>query len=325
MQALLADALKKGAIAEKAVSRRELINADDDSYRLINHHQIYNGMYFGQLVFFESGKSQALITLDSDAISYKIDSMTPTPVGTKGPNKAKREFVDSILYFGLLDDHMVLMQSKALTSRELEAHLGWLLGTLVSSIDKDSAVILGDKPTEATIKKIEKQPVKSVHVGAPVYTQEEVNDEDDKNAKETKTADTVELSKRVRFIPIGTGVNVIKAALGEGWFTENKLEDSLDDANLKVSLEITYMRKTSKVGQKMLDNIATAMRHSDESDVRIDLHGGGSISGKDLKLSGKVSVKYNDGLVDEGDLYHQMHSWLVSKVTSQEIEIEEDK
>lgn len=34
-------------------------------------------------------------------------------------------------------------------------------------------------------------------------------------------------------------------------------------------------------------------------------------------------VKTYNGLVDESDLYHQLHSWILAKVSSKEIEITE--
>lgn len=46
-------------------------------------------------------------------------------------------------------------------------------------------------------------------------------------------------------------VDVLKSAFGVD--LENlKLEDGLDDANLKLKLTLTYNRKTSKSGQKLL-------------------------------------------------------------------------
>jgi peroxiredoxin family protein len=320
LQSLLDDALNEKSPAFKAKARREVINPDDESCRLINHHEIYNGMTFGQLVFFEPGKSQSLITIDDDSEFFKINSITPESIDNKSKNK--REFVDSFLYFGVFDNHVVVMQSTALKTRELETHLAWLLGTLTDVLDKNSALILQDKPSEETITKIESSPVKSVQLGTPVETRME------QETEETKKQEIVEAqeggAKKVKWIPCGMGVDVMRAALGADWFNKLELKDSLDEANLQVSLEITYLRKTTKNGQKMLDNIATSLRHIDEADVKIGLHGGGTIHGGDLKLSGSVSVKTFNGLVDESDLYHQMHTWLVAKVRANEIETDEE-
>ncbi len=324
LQSLLKAAFDSKGKATKAKQRREVLNPDDESCRLINHHKDYNGMLFGQLIFFEPGRSQVLITLDDDAEYYEIDSITPDSIDKENEDekiKIRREFIDSMLYFGVLDNHVVLVQSSSLRARELEAHLAWLLGSCTEVIDRNSALILQDKPSEETITKIEKTPVKSVHLGTPVESRIQ---------ESTLINNTTELhseksgfAKKVKWIPCGMGANVIQAALGADWFDRLDLDSSLDEANLQVTLEITYLRKTTSNGQKMLDNIATSLRHIDEADVKIDLHGGGTIRGSDLKLTGSVSVKTNNGLVDESDLYHQLHSWMVTKVRANEIEIED--
>ena len=79
--------------------------------------------------------------------------------------------------------------------------------------------------------------------------------------------------------------------VGEKWFDDLKLEDSLDESNLQVNLEITYFRKTNKDGQLLMDTLATSLRNMDEDDIEITLKGGGTIKGGDLKLSGSISVQ----------------------------------
>jgi hypothetical protein len=329
LQKLLKAAFNSKGKATKAKQRREVLNPDDESCRLINHYKDYNGMLFGQLIFFEPGRSQVLITLDDEAEYYEIDSITPDSIDKDKNNledektKIRREFIDSMLYFGVLDNYVVLVQSASLRARELEAHLSWLLGTCTEVIDRNSALILQDKPSEETITKIEKSPVKSVHLGTPVEARIQENNVID--SKIESNSDKSGFAKKVKWIPCGMGADVIQAALGTDWFERLDLDSSLDEANLQVTLEITYLRKTTSNGQKMLDNIATSLRHIDEADVKIDLHGGGTIRGSDLKLTGSVSVKTNNGIVDESDLYHQLHSWMVTKVRTNEIEVEENE
>jgi hypothetical protein len=327
LQEMLKEVLGKNGLANKAKSRREIINQDAESFRLLNHHKEYNGMFFGQLIFFEPGKSQPLVILDDDADYYQIDSIRPDIIDEikkksgqdqQGQMNNRREFLSPMLYFGALDNHLVIVQSQSLKSRDLEAHFSWLLGTCTNLLGSNNALILADKPTEETMDKVQKSPVKKVNIGTPIQTREEQvpdNKHEELNQREAR-------SKKVRWIPCGPAANIIEAALGQDWFNTLNLEDSLDEANLQVNLEITYLRKTTRNGQRMLDNIATALRHLDETDIEISLQDGGKIKGGDLKLSGPISVKTMEGgLVDESDLYHRMHAWLVSKVRSNEIEV----
>ncbi|OZC36743.1 hypothetical protein B9Q17_08145 [Marinobacter vinifirmus] len=321
LQTLLEQALAEDSEAYIAIRRMEATNPDDDSVcRLINHHTAHQGMFFGQLVRFEKGRGQALMTFDDQAPEYSIDTITSESVASheevdEETNAEKvrrrREFIDSILYFGVLDNHLVVMQSQALTTRELEAHLGWLLGTCLNLIARNSTLVLQDKITESVRAKVEKSPVKTVSIGTPVEAREK-HDGDSEQAQND--------SKGVKWIPGGTAADILSAALGTDWCNKLKLEDSLDEANLQVQLKVTYLRKTSKAGQQMLDNIASSMRHIHDDDVVVELKDGGRLQGKDVRLNGKLSVQTTNGIVDETALYHDMHNWLISKIESDEVE-----
>ena len=320
LQKLLEKALSKEGTCFKASDRREHPNPDQGSVRFINRHTMHSGMFFGQLIFFEPGRSQTYIELDDDADTYTIDALTPESLNdTKSKEQKRKEFVESMLYFGVYENHLVLLQSTALKSRDLEAHLAWLLGTRTESLKNNSALILKDKPTEETLKRIVKSPVKSVHLGTPVETFGPEQSESKLDEGPSGTGFT----KAVKWIPKGIGADLIKAALGEDWLNSLKLEDALDEANLQVNLEITYLRKTTSTGQKMLDNIASSLRHIEPDDVKIELNGGGLVKGNDLKLTGPISVQYNNGLIDESDLYSHMHSWLLQKIEQDEIDLSE--
>ncbi|MCK7542938.1 hypothetical protein MLC59_01975 [Marinobacter bryozoorum] len=319
LQEMLAQALSDQSDAHFAANRMEKINPDNDSIcRLVNHHTIHQGMFFGQLVRFESGRSQVLMTLDEQASEYSIDTITSDAVaGEDGESdeekvRRKKEFIDSILYFGCLDNHLVIMQSQALTSRELEAHLSWLLGTRLQIMARNSALILQDKITEEVRKKVERSPVKTVSIGTPVETLEQQSEGTEENKDQA--------SKGVKWVPAGKGADILSAALGSDWVNKLKLQDSLDEANLQVQLKVTYLRKTSKTGQQMLDNIASSMRHSHDDDVVVELKGGGKLLGGEVRLNGQLNVQTTNGIVDETDLYHQMHTWLLSKIDDDEIE-----
>lgn len=326
LQDLLEVLVDKDEAVFNVGGRVENIDADNTSKRFINHHKNFSGMFFGQLIFLEHGKSQELIEVDAEAQFCNIKSLLPSSIKyaneTSEEAEAKRrEFINSFLYFGVFGNHLVVLQSAALRTRELETHLNWLLGTKTSKIPNKSALVLQGKPTLETIKKVEKTPVKKIKIGSPIDTVDSV---DEKIENKSLILKDSYQTKTVKYKPTGMGMDVVKAILGDNVFNKLSFDDSLDEANLKVNLEITYSRKTSSQGQKVLDDIATSMRHIDDADVKIDLVGGGTIHGKDLKLSGDISVKMIKGKVDENDLYHQMHAWLVSKIDDKEIELEDD-
>lgn len=325
LQDLLTEILDPQGQAGKASKRKESVNADDGSFRVINHSREYNGVLFCQMIYFEPGKSQAFITIDDDADSYTLDAFTNDKLNeasdeeTREKEKHRKEFVDSLLYFGVFENHVVVLQSSALRSRELEAHLGWLIGTF--GAESMVTVILSDQPSQDTYDRIARAPVKKISIGSPVETQPQASDEQE-SPKPVRPSDEQHLdAKKVKFYPAGRAANILSAAIGADWFDRFDLEDDLDDANLQVSLEITYMRKTTKEGQRVLDNLAVSMRHMSDEDVTVELKGGGTLKGQDLKMSGPISIaKLDNGLLDEGVLYHRMHTWLVSKIRKGDVD-----
>lgn len=338
LQEAIRKALAKDGPTGKPINRQQKINSDDDTVIFINRTSEFNGMTFCQLVVLESGRKQPYITVDDDAEFYSIDALASekipdSPRANTQPDQVppeetkeekarkRREFLESILYFGVIGNHAVVLQSSSLRSRELEAHLSWLLGTCTSSIPNDSMLVLKDKPAESVYEKLRSKPVKSIKLGAPL-TRDASNDPAAPKDPQYEVTEHDEVhANKVRFVPQGLGASLLKAALPEGFLEKLDLEESLDDANIHVALEITYLRKTTTIGQRVIDSVATSLRHLPESDVVINLQGGGKISGDELKLSGGIGVKFmENGLIDEGVLFHEMHKWLLGKISSSEID-----
>ncbi|WP_241659263.1 hypothetical protein [Klebsiella pneumoniae] len=74
LQSMLTELLEKHT---KADARKEMVSpGEDDLFRLINKHEVFQGMLFCQLVAFEPGHSQRYIQLKNDAESYEIRSVT---------------------------------------------------------------------------------------------------------------------------------------------------------------------------------------------------------------------------------------------------------
>ncbi|MEE9491984.1 MAG: hypothetical protein V3W04_01210, partial [Gammaproteobacteria bacterium] len=246
---------------------------------------------------YEPGKDQTVVVMDDESNEYPVEQI---PLGESDDGK-KREVVESVLYFGILENHVILVQSQALKARDYERHIEWLVKQRTSVFPKDNALYLSDKPSDEARKKIEKLPVKKVTIGAEL-------DATPVDSKE------IQSSKSVKFRPYGKGFDILQAVLGENWRNSLRLEDSLDEANLKVSLEVTYFRKTTEKAHEVLDNIATAMRHAEPDDVKIELQGGTVLKGNELKMTGHINVDTYNGVADSNDLYAEMNEWLKARI-----------
>lgn len=339
IQSLLDGALGDSGTIKKPNQRQQKANEEDTVVIFVNRFTKYNGMSVGQLVYLEKGRQQPYITVDDEAEFYSIESLSSDEIPESKKEhsehpikstpaeqtiKKRREFVESILYFGVLDNHMVIMQSSALQSRHLEAHLTWLLTTCAPTIPQGSMLVLSDKPAESVFQKMEKSPAKRIQIGAPLTTELAVDPSLPSNIIQPPTGAPVPVAEvhasKVRFEPTGVAAAII-SAVAPGLLDRLNLQESLDEANIQLALEITYSRRTTKTGQEVIDSIATSLRHSPASDVVITLQGGGTITGDELKLSGQINVEYlPSGLINEGSLFHEMHRWLNTKIASSEID-----
>lgn len=244
LQSVLGKALGK---LKNVGQRLENLTSEDHTHRFINSHRSQLGMLFGSLMVYAEGTNRPLVTIETDKPELDIEQIAPPSKDGK-----HREFLDSILYFGIKGNHVLLVQSAALNARQMESHLFWLLGH-AGAISKEDGVSLNDYTPQATRKKIEKAHVKKVSIGTPLET-EAAGDKE-------SSVRSVEKVKRLRYNPAGMGFDFLKVVLGEQWLKNLKLDEALDDSRLQVSLEISYSYTTTEKSQKLLDDIANSLRH----------------------------------------------------------------
>jgi len=284
-------------LRKKPISRVEYIDPEAKYKRFINSFRLQGGMIFGQLLSYEEGKDSTILVLDEASDEFPIEALSLPP----SKDGKTQEFLESVLYFGVLENHVLILQSKSLKSRDLENHLMWFFRDCTSTLDKRNAILLSDLPTKEARKRVEKMPVKKVVIGSSLETKYSEQDEGKKTSK-------------MVFGPVGRGFDILTAALGADWRKGLKLDDSLDEANLRVNLEVSYYRKTTDAAHKILDNIATAMRHAEPDDVKVHLQDGPVLKGADLKFAGHVRVKTYNGIIDSSDLYNEMLAWLTNQI-----------
>ena len=84
---------------------------------------------------------------------------------------------------------------------------------------------------------------------------------------------------------------------------------------------LTYNRKTTETGQKLIDNLAGVLRNVDgEVDAEIRFNNGDVIKGEDFKLKGKISLTSYDGQLSEDGVYEGMREWLLRKVQNGDVQ-----
>lgn len=268
--------------------------------RAVNVLKEQYGMMFGEMIMYEEGKTPRVLKMETEQASLPIEELSLESESTA----IKRELLESVLYFGVLDNHAVIVQSSALSTRLLEYHLGWLLSEKSRVAPVNFEIVLADQVSEVVRQQIQERRAKSVKIGAPVRSEIQ---------EATPTIDSQQQIQRVTIADRTNGFNLIRQYLPR-IFEDLTLENSLDEANLRVKLEVTYSRKTNDIGQKIMDDLAVATRHLDDEDIEIRFKDGSSLKGDTIKIRERKRIPALKGMMISDDLFQEMAKWLRQKI-----------
>ena len=78
LQQIIDSIISENGTAHKVSTRREQINPSDSNsgFRMVNRSSTFKTVLFGQLILFEQGKSQTLMTIADDVNYYDINAIT---------------------------------------------------------------------------------------------------------------------------------------------------------------------------------------------------------------------------------------------------------
>lgn len=289
LQSALTDAMSK----RKTVGSRKQKQGENEKYiSSIIYHRTEAGMLFGILAAYEKGTHQLTLAEDDTAEMLTVQQVAPP----ERADKKRQEFIEGICYFGIMKNHVVIVTSRALDARDVERYFNWLLVQSRSIVEGDY-VALSDQIGSATKEKIQRSHVKSINIGTPLI---KIVEGDEVTSVERSTS-KIEYG--------GMGLDMLRYILGQDKLDKLKVSDALD-GNIEVSLKISYKRKTTERGHKMLDTIALAARNLHEEDVTLDLASGGKVTGSEMKLSKMLTLAGRDGIVDPDDLFPKVRAWL---------------
>lgn len=323
LEALLRQAFKK---LDLVIDRYQEVNEDPydeniDTARKVNLF-INNGMFlydmmYGDLMRYADGTNKSIVTVDSQAKSLKLEMIAPSA----SEDGKRREFLDSILYFGAFKNHLAIIQSTILRTQELERHLNWLLKKS-GVLPEESFILLTKKIPTVQQKKLDKANTKVLTYGAPL-----VDSVDDKQLKEFDQVviDTID-TKNFSYTPKGIGLSWLLSAFGDmaqlekfGLTRDLLTQDALQGSDLKVSLQLTYKNKASKQSQTVINAISTAFRHTHPDEISIEYDKFGKLRGRELSLEKRLSVKFVNGVIDAYDLYPKIREWLKDQIDVDEL------
>lgn len=279
-------------------------------WRLIGQSQDETGALHALLARYTPGLASLYLEDDESATSL---AMKAVPVAT-APSGKRRELVEGMLFLTVSGNHLVLMQTQALRSGHLEEHLTWLLRK-ARQIPEDASVILADQPPASAVRKARKSPVKAINLGGSLLPDPSSSDGyTEQEARPTKRdfdldADN-ESSNRI--------LETLKGLISKDRAASLEL-DALQSANFKYTLSVTYERTTTRQGQKLLNSLALALRHSDSVEATVKLKDGSVLTGDQLRLGGHINVDVWDGIPNPNEVFALMKLWLQEQLSAGEL------
>jgi hypothetical protein len=278
---------------EDADARLESVG-DDGSQRLANDFGEYHGMVVANLVEFTRGNFQTVISLEAGAKAYKMDQLAP---------KELQQFLEGMLFFGVHRNHVVAIQSKSVRIGQLEAYLNWLLES--RGLPDGAKVMLRDHLRPTLRNSGHMKDVEHVTMRTRVPISALAQGRRPPGVSEEKWG----LWRVLRGVVPNMG----------GLLDSASIQDALDEDRIDISFTIKRAGRRRTQAWTLLDDIADAVRNSEDIDFDLYVPKVGHITRADLRLTGKRAVQTEGGtalLVNVADV---MHEWLTSLVDSRRI------
>ncbi len=322
--------------------RQNVADAENPVYHALGSPLVEpKGFVFGALMTYTPGTDPLCFIDDEHAEVVTLEKVS-APQTDDGK---RREFLASMMFFGVIGDHMVLMQTQALKSAHLEAYLRWYLHA-AGVLEGTNTLTLIDTPTEKIKKKMDEgKGVRTIKLGGEVVPMSVFPPLSAPPAVPTlqpppvaSTLPSLPGKQAEPMFSLKPPPSNVMAVHASAVATENdygvlaalkklmkpsqaaKIDfDKLAGSNIEMSVILKYNRKTSEDGQALMDTLGVALRNSDDVETEIILNKGGSIKGEELKMSGPISVTSYDGQLSTSEVYEGLRKWLLEKVSTDEV------
>ena len=289
----LQELLGKAIQATQVNERQQELNEYEKTFRTINQKWSYRGITMCEMVLIDPGASQPLAVYDESKGVYTIDAISTNELSQERL-KRNSDFVNSMLYFGVKGNEVVIMPSQAINVRALENYLTWLLGEKLDLISNESKFALNKNIPRAVEEQIRSSPVRSIEIGSVL------SGASDDDSEEFVSSESFSINAKSLLRVLGA-----------------KLKDELpfsisDDSNIRAKIVISYFRKTNDAGQNFMNHLGTTLRNLDDADVCVTLKNNVKISGEELNLQKVVKISKTDrGLLINDDISEAMVTWLL--------------
>lgn len=262
-------------IGNDAVDRKQphmFINSVNEHYSLLCL----------ELMYIEPGSSVTIIETDYEKNEIACEALLPPSIS----GDESREFLESIAYVAVIENHVMFMQSKAIGIKDIEEYFNFAI--LKTSALGDAGGILhfhSDNKNLASLT-LKQKSVKNVKLNLP-------------------------LAASLSSLEADDGMKVLETLIGTSRLNELKQKIGIEIADLKIDISFGYKYTTTQRNQDILSTIAQDLLDSRDEELEIELKGAGRIVGDEIQIKKYENVNYTLSLPDKDDVYRIMANWLV--------------
>jgi len=294
LEMLLRQAIKK---VPKAIEREK--NPDEAVFQLINYSGSHTPIgskesLFGcEFLSFEQGADQSTIKINGDSTEMDIRSL----VAANG-----EEFLDGSVYFGVISNHVVIVQSTALRTKDLEDYLNWFLTIKAKVLGDDNRVTLGDFPP----KNVDQ--ITGIEVGGNLKLEHKKANYNRPGHGKPRTSFPLTYG--------GTAWKLVKTMFADGFDLPTGLDvdDLTEVPKIEMRLYLKWKGTTPEEESSLLNSIAKNMSHiGDEFDYKIHTKTG-QIGREKFKIEQDHSFTWSKGRPEFHDLFPKMAKWLAGLI-----------
>lgn len=290
----------KQARFNKPSSRHFSPNANTQDFFVLNEVSTLNNMFYGELVYIERDKYQTILKVEKDVSLYTQQTVTVDDIQLTGFENHEKEFVENTLYFGVFENHVVIIQSSSVRVNKLRDYLNYILGEDQADFLDGSIILFQDKPSREAKDLLADSPAKAVKISQQIRATPVTSSPTNNSSSSSSTVGFKSTSFTFDSNQSGIWSSIVKH-LKLDKQTASKLKDTLEDDNLYVDVILRRKQGGSKAisesGQELMNSIATSFSNLADEDFEIELQDGGKLTGEQYRLSKKIKVEvFKDGI-----------------------------
>ncbi|HAS8314744.1 TPA: hypothetical protein I7702_07205 [Vibrio vulnificus] len=238
-----------------------------------------HGMFCGQIFYIEPGSAVPVISRND----YTKSVLPVEALQFTGDNA--KEYLDSIAFIGVVNNHVIILQSKAIRIKDIEEYVNYLLHKCAEQDNTDYIVLQANNLTldENTLRN---KQVKNVNLSLPLLANFSSPNED-------------------------PAFDVLRSLIGHHRIEEIKNQATTSLSDLKVEISIGYKYNTNDTNQKILTQITQDLLDNRDESLTIELRGAGKLIGDEVQLKVAINLPYDNSLPVTEHVFQQMMDWLL--------------